>query len=106
MNHQSVPPGYQDVARELRAQIASEILAPGEAIGSTAELAAQWGVSASVIKSAVRELRGEGLLIGRQGKGVYVADGQAPRGLDSLVRELQERIEALEERVRELEERG
>ncbi|GAA0936063.1 winged helix-turn-helix domain-containing protein [Actinocorallia libanotica] len=104
----SIPPGYLDIARELRAQIASEILKPGEAIPSTAELAQRWGVSASVVKSAVRELKSEGLLIGRQGKGVYVAPGAAEGAGESdqlsLVRELLERIEDLEERVRALEE--
>ncbi|GAA1526595.1 hypothetical protein GCM10009678_05090 [Actinomadura kijaniata] len=63
---------YEEVADKLRAQIESGTLRVGDAIPSTAQICKDYGVSTTVARRAVSELRSAGLLIGRAGKGVYV----------------------------------
>ncbi|TDD20753.1 winged helix-turn-helix domain-containing protein [Nonomuraea diastatica] len=67
-------PGYLQIADDLRAQIHGGSLAPGTPLPSTTRLAEQYGASLSVVKLAVGVLRTEGLVIGQQGKGVFVRD--------------------------------
>jgi GntR family transcriptional regulator len=65
-------PAYQQIADDLRSAIADGRLAVGEPVGSAAELMARYQVSSTVARKAVDQLRIEGLVIGRPGKGVYV----------------------------------
>ncbi|MEO3797027.1 winged helix-turn-helix domain-containing protein [Nonomuraea sp. B10E15] len=67
-------PGYLQIADDLRAQIRGGSLAPGAPLPSTVKLAEQYDASLSVVKLAVGVLRTEGLVIGQQGKGVFVRD--------------------------------
>src|SRR5690606_565224 len=67
-------PAYLQIADDLRAQIRGGSLAPGTPLPSTTKLAEQYGASLSVVKLAVGVLRTEGLVIGQQGKGVFVRD--------------------------------
>ena len=66
-------PAYQQVARDLRARIASAEFPVGSAIPSTAKLREMYGVSVTVVRAAVAELRADGLLTGHPGKGVFVS---------------------------------
>lgn len=75
----------------LAAQVAQGRLAPGDRLPTEQQLALEHGVSRTVVREAVHQLRSQGLLVSRQGSGVYVADGAAhrplafdPRVLDSL----------------------
>lgn len=70
---------YEHVAAELRRRIAKGVYAPGTRIPSEAELVREFGVSAITIRRTLRDLRFEGLLIGRQGLGVFVADARRIR---------------------------
>ncbi|MDA0632270.1 MULTISPECIES: winged helix-turn-helix domain-containing protein [Nonomuraea] len=72
-------PGYLQIADDLRAQIRSGSLAPGAALPSTAQLGQRYDVSASVVKAAISVLRTEGLIVGQQGKGVFVREDAAAR---------------------------
>lgn len=67
-------PAYLQIADDLRAQIRGGSLAPGTPLPSTTKLAEQYDASLSVVKLAVGVLRTEGLVIGQQGKGVFVRD--------------------------------
>ncbi|MER5426962.1 winged helix-turn-helix domain-containing protein [Streptosporangium canum] len=69
-------PAYLQIVDELRAQIRAGSLAPGTALPSIAQLGERFDVSASVVKAAISVLRTEGVVIGQQGKGVFVR--QAP----------------------------
>ncbi|MFD0657864.1 GntR family transcriptional regulator [Thermocatellispora tengchongensis] len=94
-------PHYLQIADDLREQIRRGDLAPGAALPSTRELAAAYGASLSVVKLAVGVLRTEGLVIGQQGKGVFVRDGdESPADelseLRAAVRELSERVARVE----------
>lgn len=87
----------QKVAADLRAQIADGRLGVGDAIPSQARLIERYGVSSSVTRKAVDQLRNEGLLAGQPGKAVFV---QATP--DQLAEELQHN-QQLTDRVRRLE---
>lgn len=65
------------LAALLSAQIAGGELAPGDRLPTEAQLAATHGVSRSVVREAVHRIKSRGLLLSRQGSGVYVA--QPPR---------------------------
>jgi DNA-binding GntR family transcriptional regulator len=67
-------PDYQRIAEDLRRQIAAGTLAPGEKLPTKLALAALYGVSKQPVEQAIFVLQGEGLLVGHQGKGVFVAD--------------------------------
>ncbi|GGS73351.1 hypothetical protein GCM10010156_35260 [Planobispora rosea] len=71
-------PGYLQIADDLREQIRGGSLAPGAPLPSTAQLAEQYDASLSVVKMAVGLLRNEGLVVGQQGKGVFVREDAAP----------------------------
>ncbi|MEV4072025.1 winged helix-turn-helix domain-containing protein [Nonomuraea fuscirosea] len=70
-------PGYLQIADDLRTQIRTGSLAPGAALPSTAQLCKRYDVSASVVKAAISVLRTEGLIVGQQGKGVFVREDAA-----------------------------
>ncbi|MFI0406119.1 winged helix-turn-helix domain-containing protein [Actinomadura sp. 3N508] len=67
-------PGYLQIADDLRQQIRDGRLPPGRSLPSTAKLGDEYKVSAGVVKAAISVLRTEGLVIGQQGKGVFVRD--------------------------------
>ena len=51
----------------------------GEKLPTEQELNARFGVSRTVIREAMASLRSEGLVVSRQGSGVFVADHRASR---------------------------
>ncbi|TDD73487.1 GntR family transcriptional regulator [Actinomadura darangshiensis] len=106
-------PGYLQIADDLRKQITGGQLEPGQSLPSTAQLCAEYEVSAGVVKAAISVLRTEGAVIGQQGKGVFVRDqsdtdarptsqaGPAADGDDVTMKQLTEVLAA----VRDLGER-
>ena len=66
-------PAYQRVAGDLRRRIAAGELPVGSAIPSTARLGELYGVSVTVVRAAVAQLRADGLVVGHVGKGVFVS---------------------------------
>lgn len=61
------------LATLLSTQIDSGRLAPGDRLPTEAQLGATHGVSRSVVREAVHRVKSRGLLVARQGSGVYVA---------------------------------
>jgi len=96
-------PAYLQIADDLRAQIRDGSLPPGAPLPSTTRLAAHYGVSLSVVKMAVGILRNEGLLVGQQGKGVFVREGDEVAPGRDLAGELTELRTAVEELARRLD---
>ncbi|MEU4571452.1 winged helix-turn-helix domain-containing protein [Nonomuraea sp. NPDC023979] len=100
-------PAYLQIADDLRAQIRGGSLAPGTPLPSTTKLAEQYDASLSVVKLAVGVLRNEGLVIGQQGKGVFVRDADelppAPKTGDELA-ELRATVQDLSVRLAKVEE--
>ena len=101
-------PGYLQIADDLRAQIHGGALTPGDPLPSTAQLAEQYDASLSLVKMAVGVLRTEGLVVGQQGKGVFVRDTADPASGDlagqvadlrSAVQDLSARLASVEEQL-------
>lgn len=67
-------PPYQQVANALRAAILTKQYAPGDQLPSGAQLAESYGVARMTIQQALRLLRQEGLIVSRQGSGVFVRE--------------------------------
>jgi DNA-binding transcriptional regulator YhcF (GntR family) len=70
-------PPYQQVANALRAAILTRKLAPGEKLPSGSALASRYGVARMTVQQAIRVLRDEGLVVSRQGSGVFVRERTA-----------------------------
>jgi DNA-binding transcriptional regulator YhcF (GntR family) len=83
----------QQIANQLRAAILTRKLLPGDKLPSQPELAKRYGVARETIKRALDVLRGDRLVVSRQGSGAYVrAQTQKPV-------ELRPHIEAAFERA-------
>ena len=97
-------PAYRHIADELRSAIAEGQLPVGAAVGSTARLMKQYRVSSTVARKAVEQLRTEGLVVGRPGKGVFVkaTPSQVAVEVPTLAR-LAEEIQDLRRAVKGLE---
>ena len=94
-------PAYQQVARDLRERIASAEFPVGSAIPSTARLREMYGVSITVVRAAVAELRADGLVTGYPGKGVFVsATPDVVAGRAVAVEELARQVEELRAELR------
>ena len=75
-------PPYRQVASALRAAILTRSLKPGEKLPSGPELAKRYGVARMTAQQAIRVLREEGLVVSRQGSGVFVRERtERPVGL-------------------------
>ncbi|MFB9744680.1 winged helix-turn-helix domain-containing protein [Pseudonocardia sulfidoxydans] len=98
-------PAYLQVAEALRQQIRSGQLVPGQQLPSYSALMREYGVSITVARSAVAELRTEGLVTTHQGKGAFVLEGasQAAVPRDAVLAALRRDLDALATRVAELE---
>lgn len=65
-------PPYEQLADVLRSRIRSAALGPGVQLPSYHSLATEFGVAPNTVKSALAELRREGLIVSRPGKGSFV----------------------------------
>ena len=72
-------PLYQQVAAEIRRSITDGEAKPGERMPLAKDLARVLGVNTNTVLRALRELRDEGLLEFRRGRGITVA-GTPERG--------------------------
>lgn len=76
-------PFYQDVARQLEALILDRTLLPGSKIPSERQLAQRLSVSRPVVREALKELRGRGIIETQRGRGsffsLWVALETSPR---------------------------
>jgi DNA-binding GntR family transcriptional regulator len=88
-------PAYQQVADDLRHRIAAAEFPIGSAIPSTAKLCEMYGVSVTVVRAAVAQLRAHGLVTGYPGKGVFVSStpkalGQRAVTIGGLANQIEE----------------
>ncbi len=66
-------PLYKQIVESMKEKIASGKIKEGDLIGSQQELAKQFGVSLITARKAMAVLINEGYLVGRVGRGMYVA---------------------------------
>lgn len=69
-------PKYWRIAEELRAEILSGRLAPGEQLPGEIQLAEDHGVARGTARRALAVLQTEGLVVARKGAGVFVRDSK------------------------------
>jgi DNA-binding transcriptional regulator YhcF (GntR family) len=75
-------PPYQQVANAIRTAITSRTFTPGDKLPSLNELSERYGVARMTVQQAMRVLRDEGLIVSRQGSGVFVRERtERPVGL-------------------------
>jgi DNA-binding transcriptional regulator YhcF (GntR family) len=75
-------PPYQQVANAVRAAILTRTFKPGDKLPSLNELSERYGVARMTVQQAMRILREEGLIVSRQGSGVFVRERtERPVGL-------------------------
>jgi DNA-binding GntR family transcriptional regulator len=66
-------PLYQRVVDDVTARIKAGELKPGQRLPTINDLAAEYEVGTTTIKTALMMLRASGVVVGQQGKAVYVA---------------------------------
>jgi GntR family transcriptional regulator len=67
-------PLHEEIADTLRAKIESGELPPGEKLPSEKNLLEQFGTSITTLRKVLDTLRGEGLIVSRQGAGITVRE--------------------------------
>ena len=67
-------PPFQQVANALRAAILTKKFNPGDQLPSGNDLARAYKVSRATVQDALRVLKNEGLIVSRQGSGVFVRE--------------------------------
>ncbi len=68
----AVPMSHVEIAEDLAARIAAGEYQPGDRLPRTVEIAALYSCSTSTAYRAVSLLRFKGVVVGAQGKGVFV----------------------------------
>jgi GntR family transcriptional regulator len=63
---------FEDLAADIRQQIRTGQLKPGDRLPSISKLRDKYGVSYGTIRSAMLVLKAEKLIVGRPGDAVYV----------------------------------
>lgn len=88
IDHSSSAPLHEQVAGQLRRAIADGSLEAGQRLPPARDLAAALGINTNTVLRGLRQLRDEGLLEFRRGRGISVV-GRADEGeLHELVRTL------------------
>jgi GntR family transcriptional regulator len=101
---------HEQVAAEIRRAIAEGEAKPGERLPPAKDLAAVLGVNTNTVLRALRQLRDEGLLDFRRGRGVTVAGtpekGAVVQRAKDLVRFAREQGYRVDELIRIIEDVG
>lgn len=67
-------PLYMRIVDAITEQIHTGQLQPGQELPSISQLAKQYGLSQSTVKTGLAILRAQGLIYGVQGKGMYAGN--------------------------------
>lgn len=88
-------PLYLQIVTQMKYQVASGRLAPGDEVPPIRVLAEQLLINPNTVARAYRELEVAGVLTKRRGAGTYVADGGSPLARRERMRILTERVDRL-----------
>ena len=92
LSNASPSPIYEQILRQIRAQILSGDLSEGEALPSIRKLAQTLQISVITTKRAYDELEREGLIDTVGGKGTFVASPNAEFMREKRVRAVEEKL--------------
>lgn len=73
---------YELVYKDLAKKIRRERMLPGDRLPTEDDLARQYGTSRDSVRRGLRELESQGIIVKRQGSGVYVADSAKDHTVD------------------------
>lgn len=73
-------PIHEEIADAIRREITTGTVKPGDRLPTKKELAARFDCSIQPVDAALGTLEHEGLIVRRQGKGIYVAEPKPARG--------------------------
>jgi DNA-binding GntR family transcriptional regulator len=98
---------YLQIADDLRQRLRAGEWGAGDQLPSTADFAGAYGVARNTVRSALRLLMDDGLVVARQGSGVFVRTGAPAAELsgDGLMAALSGQVAALAAEVSRLGER-
>ena len=85
---EGVLPLHEEVAAEIRRDIAEGQVRPGERLPPARDMAAVLGVHSNTVLRALRSLRDEGILEFRRGRGVTVTGTPQKSAVHAKAREL------------------
>ena len=85
-------PIYAQITRQIKQQILSGALRPGDALPSIRLLAKELRISVITTKRAYADLEAQGFIETVQGKGSFVAGGNAEMLREERLREIEERL--------------
>lgn len=92
-----------DLAADLRNRIVDGVIQPGEKLPSENTLISEFGVSRTVVRSALTHLQAEGLVETERGRGSFAltppADGPSPAPGSRAVSSMEDRLQMLDFRV-------
>ena len=91
LDYRDARPIYTQITDNIRGQIASGILQPGDKLPSVRELASQLAINPNTIQRAYRQLEMDGWIATVPGKGCFVC------GSDARNRELEQWFSAFDE---------
>jgi len=74
-------PYYHQLIEIIKQNVKEGVWLPGDQIPSEMELCETFGVSRTVVRQALRELKSENLIIKRKGKGTFIAKPKISEGL-------------------------
>jgi len=102
ISNASQDPIYEQIARQIRAQILSGELAEGDLLPSIRNLARDLQISVITTKRAYEELEREGFLNTVGGKGTFVAAQNAEFLREKKMKEVEEKLAAAVDQARAL----
>ncbi len=103
---QGPPPRHIEIARELRAAIASGSLAVGTVLPTELELCSQYGVSRHTVRIAIADLAGAGLVTRRKRFGTVVQAAQPVRSYRQTVASVDDLVQYGVDHVRSVRKTG
>jgi DNA-binding GntR family transcriptional regulator len=96
----SPTPAIRQIADAIRDAIHTGELSPGDRIPGQAALVTHFGVAKGTVDTAINALKAEGLLIGRQGAGVFVrTDAGGQDDEDSVLARIEARLARIEKHL-------
>jgi len=99
----SFTPFYEQVKQQVRSQIGTGSLRPGDPLPSIRELASSLLLNPNTVARAYRELEKEGLITTRKGKGCFVAAGASKLAREGRLDDLGRMVDEVVSEARRLE---
>jgi len=84
---------YDQVVRQVKFAVASQLLKEGTLVPSVRELAREFTINPNTVSRAYRQLQDEGVLISVRGTGLAVAAGACRRCCDQRLELIRARLE-------------